>query len=424
MIRIGITGQAGFIGTHLYNALGLSQDRFERVPFEDGYYLSENLMDGFVRQCDVIVHLAAVNRHADREVLYQTNVDLVSKLIAAMERCRVTPYVVMSSSLQEERDNLYGRSKREGRALFDQWTERTGASFSGLIIPNVFGPFGVPYYNSVVSTFSHQLMIGEEPRIEIDAELKLIYVGDLVQRIIGLFPADTADRCADDADENSHTDGSDGTEGHGPDKSEFSILNSQFERSDTQFTILNSNSAKPPRLIHIDHQAMYKVTELLAKLRGFHRVYVENGVFPDLRDYFDICLFNTFRSYLPTAYFPRPLKVNADYRGIYVEVMKYMSGGQTSFSTTKPGITRGNHFHTRKVERFAVIKGKASIKLRKTGTDQVFEFVIDGSQPAYVDMPVWFTHNITNIGDDELVTLFWINEFFDPTDPDTYFEEV
>jgi UDP-2-acetamido-2,6-beta-L-arabino-hexul-4-ose reductase len=118
------------------------------------------------------------------------------------------------------------------------------------------------------------------------------------------------------------------------------------------------------------------------------------------------------------------LKLNTDDRGSFVETVKLNSGGQISFSTTKPGITRGNHFHTRKAERFAVIKGKARIQLRRIGTDEVLNFYLDGDNPSFVDMPVWYTHNITNIGNEEVYTIFWISEFFDPNDPDTYFEEV
>jgi UDP-2-acetamido-2,6-beta-L-arabino-hexul-4-ose reductase len=406
MLRIGITGQAGFIGTHLYNALSLNKEKYEYIPFKDDYFQREDTLDAFVRQCDVIVHLAAMNRHNDPNILYRTNIDLVQKLIASMERTQSKPYVIMSSSLQEERDNLYGRSKREGRELFNQWADRNDAVFTGLIIPNVFGPFGVPFYNSVISTFSHQVVNNLEAKIEVDACLKLIYVGELVQRIIGLFPADNADCCADHAEINLTTENTEGTE------------------SNCQISNLNSQLNKPERLIHVEHMAEYKVTELLEKLKGFRDTYQVKGIFPDLNDRFELCLFNTFRSYIPMEHFPVKYKKNADPRGVYVEAMKFYSGGQAAFSTTVPGITRGNHFHIRKVERFAVIQGKASIKLRKYGSDEVIEYILDGSEPGYVDMPIWYTHNITNIGDGELLTMFWINEFFDPADPDTYFEEV
>lgn len=408
MIKIGITGQAGFIGTHLYNTLGLHKEKFERIDFKDEFFLQDEALDAFVKQCDVIVHLAAMNRHNDPDVLYQTNIELVQKLISSMERTQSNPFVIMSSSLQEERDNLYGRSKREGRELLNQWAVRNDAAFTGLIIPNVFGPFGVPYYNSVISTFSYQVANGLDPKIEVDAELKLIYVGDLVQRVIGLI--------------NSYTDWTDGTDQHeGTNKATDNTENTE---KNLQFTIYNLQFEIPERLIHVEHMAEYKVTELLEKLKGYREQYQVQGIFPDLRDRFELCLFNTYRSYIPQEHFPVKYIKHSDPRGVYVEAMKFCSGGQTAFSTTVPGITRGNHFHIRKVERFAVIQGKASIKLRKYGSYEVIEYMLDGSDPGYVDMPIWYTHNITNIGDGELLTMFWINEFYDPTDPDTYFEEV
>ena len=152
---------------------------------------------------------------------------------------------------------------------------------------------------------------------------------------------------------------------------------------------------------------------------------MENGIVPDLSDPFERNLFNTFVCYIDHSnFFPFKLRLNTDERGSFVETVKLNSGGQISFSTTKPGITRGNHFHTRKAERFAVIKGKARIQLRRIGTDRIINFELDGTEPAFVDMPVWHTHNITNIGSEDLYTIFWISEFFDAGDPDTFFETV
>ena len=400
MIKIGITGQAGFIGTHLYNTLSLHPDQYIRIPFRDEFFQSEEALDAFVKQCEVIVHLAAMNRHNDHNVLYKTNIELVQKLIDSMERTESKPYVIMSSSLQEEQDNLYGLSKREGRELFNQWADRNSAKFTGLIIPNVFGPFGVPFYNSVISTFSYQICNKQEPKLEVDNELKLIYVGDLVKVVLDLFPADHAEKKTDYA----YTEGTENTEGTEGTESTEGWL--------------------PPKVFEVPYKAKYKVTELLDKLQGYYDTYVVNGIFPALDNWFEVCLFNTFRSYLPKQHFPVKFHKHSDQRGIYVETMKFNSRGQVSFSTTLPGITRGNHFHTRKIERFAVIKGKASIKLRKYGTYEIIEYILDGEEPAYVDMPIWYTHNITNIGDKELLTMFWINEVYDPNDPDTYYEPV
>ena len=412
MIKIGITGQAGFIGTHLFNTLSLHPDKYIRIPFRDEFFQSEEALDAFVKQCEVIVHLAAMNRHNDPNVLYKTNIELVQKLIDSMERTKSKPYVIMSSSLQEELDNLYGLSKKKGRELFNQWADRNGAKFTGLIIPNVFGPFGVPFYNSVISTFSYQICNKQEPKLEVDNELKLIYVGDLVKVVLDLFPADYAEKNTDYADKENtvNTEGTESTEG--------------TENTEGTEGTESTEGWLPPKVLEVPYKAKYKVTELLDKLQGYYDTYVVNGIFPALDDWFEVCLFNTFRSYLPKEHFPVKYHKHSDQRGIYVETMKFNSRGQVSFSTTLPGISRGNHFHTRKIERFAVIKGKASIKLRKYGTDEVIEYILDGEEPAYVDMPIWFTHNITNIGDKELLTMFWINEFYDPNDPDTYYEQV
>ena len=183
MIKIGITGQSGFIGTHLYNHLGLKPDKFTRIPFEDSVFGDKPALEAFVKQCDVIVHLAALNRHNDPQEIYNTNLRLVNQLIEAFETTGSKPHVLFSSSIQEELDNIFGKSKREGRELLSGWAERNAAIFTGMVIPNVFGPFGNPYYNSVVATFSHQLTHNEEPKIDVDAQLRIIYIGDLVEEI-------------------------------------------------------------------------------------------------------------------------------------------------------------------------------------------------------------------------------------------------
>jgi UDP-2-acetamido-2,6-beta-L-arabino-hexul-4-ose reductase len=372
MIRVGITGQSGFIGTHLYNFLGLKKDEVTRIPFQDDFFTDKDKLEAFVQQCDVIVHLAALNRHTDPHAIYETNIGLVNKLIAACDSTGLKPHILFSSSTQEERDNIFGKSKREGRQLLSAWAEKNGALFTGIIIPNVFGPFGNPLYNSVVATFSHELTHNEEPKIEVDAQLKLIYVGDLVKII------------------------------------HYLISN---RISDKEYKVLPTDEAK--------------VTEILSLLLSFKALYLEKGIFPDLDNSFERNLFNTLVCYLDhETYFPFRLNQSTDDRGSFVETIKLNSGGQVSFSTTKPGVTRGDHFHTRKAERFVVIKGKALIQLRRIGTTKIMNFELDGNEPSYVDMPVWYTHNISNIGDEDLYTIFWVSEFFDTADPDTFYEKV
>jgi UDP-2-acetamido-2,6-beta-L-arabino-hexul-4-ose reductase len=372
MIKIGITGQEGFVGTHLFNTIALFSNEFEKVDYDISFFQDEVLLDQFVAQCDVIVHLAAMNRHNDPQVLYDTNVGLVSSLIHSLERTNSKAHVILSSSSQEEKDNLYGKSKKVGRELLMTWAKGVGATFTGLIIPNVFGPFGQPYYNSVIATFSHQISNGEIPQIQVDGELSLIYVGELVTEILNKI---------------------------------------RENKTNTAYVV--------------PYTATAKVSQLLAQLQGYKSSYQDKGEIPVIHNTFELNLFNTFRCYMDIAnHFPVKYTQHTDTRGSFVEVIRLGIGGQVSFSTTVPGISRGNHYHTRKIERFAVIKGKALIQLRRIGTEEVLDFYLDGNEPAYVDMPIWYTHNIKNIGEEVLYTNFWINEFYNPNDPDTYFEEV
>lgn len=376
-IRVGITGQAGFVGTHLYNVLGLNSAKYERISFHDDYFKNPAQLADFVKQCDVIVHLAAVNRHPDENELYRINVELINLLINTLIQENVKPHIIFSSSIQESLDNAYGKSKLEGRRLFEQWAQKQQASFTGMIIPNTFGPFGLPDYNSFIATFCYKLTHNEDPKIVTDSEVNLIYVLSLCKHIL----------------------------------------------SDIDETILSDCPVIGEKRLQCDFAK--KVSEILKLFNIYKQQYFEQGIIPFMDNINEINLFNTFRSYIDlNAFFPRVLKQNTDERGTFVETIRLGVGGQVSFSTTKPGITRGNHYHSRKIERFTVIKGKAKIQLRKIGTEQIYEFHLDGENPSYVDMPIWFTHNITNIGNDELYTQFWINEWYDAADPDTFYEIV
>lgn len=372
MRTIGITGQNGFTGSYLFNKVSLLKDEFHLIPFNKEYFNSEELLQSWVKKCDIIVHLAALNRHEDAQFIHDTNIELVAKLVNALESTNHNTHIIFSSSTQEERDNLYGQSKKAGRKLFSDWANRNECTFTGLIVPNVFGPFGKPFYNSVVATFCYQLCNGEKPVINQDGLLKMIYVDELADFII----------------------------------------DSIRQKANKHY-------------YQVTHTSELYVSQILDLLMYYRDTYFCVGAIPNLPDRFTINLFNTFRSYINySTYFPFKLTEHTDPRGKFVEMIKLEQGGQVSFSTTVPGVTRGNHFHTRKIERFTVIKGKALIQLRKYGSDEVLNFTLDGQEPSYVDMPIWYTHNIKNIGEDELYTVFWINEFFDANDPDTYFELV
>jgi len=374
LVRVGITGQGGFMGGHLYNFLGTKLEEIKRISFKRNYFDDEVELQSFVKSCDVIVHIAAMNRHVDEQVLYNTNVGLVHKLVNACEVTKSIPKIIFSSSTQEEIDNLYGKSKRDGRKYFEDWATNNDGKVTSLVIPNVFGPFGRPFYNSFIATFSHQIVQGEQPKVINDSRVNLIYINELSEAFYN-----------------------------------------EIIKQDSE----NIQSYVVP------HTSSRKVSEILGLLKYFKIQYLENNQVPkvDLNT-FELDLFNTFTSFIPKDYFPIKFTNNTDERGAFVEIMRAGSAGQTSYSTTVPGITRGNHYHTRKIERFAVISGKASIQVRKIDSDEVFEYILDGAEPAYVDMPIWYTHNIKNIGNTELITLFWINEPYNPEDADTYFIKV
>ncbi|MHA8051676.1 polysaccharide biosynthesis C-terminal domain-containing protein [Aquirufa sp. ROCK-SH2] len=372
MIKIGITGQHGFVGNHLYQTLKLSPEKYQCIEFDKSFFFEEDLLRKFVSQCDVIVHLAAMNRHPDSKVIYSTNVGLTDKLIEALIATQSQSQVIFSSSTQEENGSDYGLSKKIGREKLAHWAESGGGKLVGMVVPNVFGPFGKPNYNSFISTFCYKLTHNERPSILTDSEVDLIYVGDLVKEIISAIDQRMNDK------------------------------------------------------VHVVPASVkIKVSEVLRKLESYQTIYLEKGQIPSLANIFEVQLFNTFRSFMELeGYFPKKYIQHTDQRGSFVEIIRLEVGGQVSFSTTVPGVTRGNHFHTRKIERFSVIKGKALIQLRKIGSTEVLDFYLDGENPSYVDMPIWYTHNIKNIGEEVLYTNFWINEFYDESDPDTYFEVV
>lgn len=377
MIRVGITGQSGFIGSHLYNTLGLYPGEFERITFNDDFFHEDAALRKFVKQCDVIIHLSAVNRHSYPKVLYDTNLRLVKMLIDAMNAEKVAPYVIFASSIQEDRDNAFGKSKREGRLMLEKWAIDNGASFTGLIIPNVYGPFAKPFNNSFIATFSYQLTHGIVPSLQKDCEVKLIYINALCDLVIQKIRVK--------ARKNIH-------------------LISCYEVS-WDF-----------------HQ---KVSDILSVLHQYKELYFIQGIIPKLYDKNDFNLFNTFRSYIDySTYFPVKLDQYPDMIGMLIETSYIGIGGQIQLFTTHVGATRGNIYHTRTLKRITVIKGNAILRMRKVGTTKIIEYELNGNNSSYIDIPIWYVHNITNNGDDLLCAQSWKNELYPSENEDTYYEQV
>jgi len=366
MMKVGITGIHGMIGFHLRGFLH-GQKGVEVFGAGRSTFASQAALDEFLSGLDAVVHLAGMNRGDDAEI-EKTNIELASALVAACQRSRRRPHILFASSTHVMRDTAYARSKREATRIFSEWAAREQAVFTNLILPHVFGEGGKPFYNSVVSTFCHQLANGDVPVIVNDGDLELAHSQQVAEKISALMREPVA--------------------------------------GDVRVT------GVPMR-----------VSELLIRLRGFDQLY-RGLVMPDVREQIDLYLFNTFRSYLFPGHYPVSLQLHQDARGDLFEAVKSLNGGQCFISTTKPGITRGNHYHTRKIERFLVLGGKGLIRIRKLFSDEVAEFEVTGDRPQYVDMPTLHTHNITNIGESDMTTLFWSHEIFDPVNPDTFPEPV
>ena len=365
-MKIGVTGADGLLGWHQRAYLKTVGGHEVRLANRATFSQPELLRD-FVAGLDAVIHLAGMNRGDEAEI-EAVNAALAQKLVTACEQASARPFMVYANSTHADRNTAYGRGKRAAADTLRQWAAQNEAGFTNLILPHVFGEFGKPFYNSVVSTFCYQLARNEAPQIISDGELELLHVQEVTAHCLK------------------------------------AILENQ--RGD----------------IRLNGVAM-KVSELLQRLTDMRDRY-QSMVMPRLESALDVRLFNTLRSYLFPEHYPVALTLHSDARGSLFEVVKSGGGGQVFMSTTHPGITRGNHFHTRKIERFLVASGEAEICLRKLFSHEVIRFQVSGDAPCYVDMPTFHTHHITNTGQAELVTLFWANEIFDPADPDTFPEQV
>jgi UDP-2-acetamido-2,6-beta-L-arabino-hexul-4-ose reductase len=359
-----LTGSGGFLGWHVRSSLysrGIETrqlvlgDKFDVVAASDAISGASHL-----------IHIAGVNRGSDDEVL-DGNLRFATQIAAAIERAQRPPSLLtFANSIQAGNGTVYGEAKARAAELLAAATERAGTRLRDVLLPNLFGEHGRPFYNSVVSTFCHQLVNGEKPIVHVDRDLTLL---------------------------------------HAQNASDLLTLEDDYAS---------------PRTGEL-HES---VSGVLTRLAGMAEMY-SHGDIPDLTAADDRDLFNTLRSYTTDGRSRIPLTRHADARGSFFEVVRSHGGaGQTSFSTTAPGISRGDHFHLRKVERFIVLSGSAVISMRRLFSDQVIEFEVNADQPTAIDMPTMWAHAIRNMGQDDLYTAFWSNELFDAARPDTVAERV
>jgi UDP-2-acetamido-2,6-beta-L-arabino-hexul-4-ose reductase len=372
-MRILVTGAGGFIGENLCG-------RLRRDP--DSHVIGVDVADGDsgleapIREgVDLIFHLAGVNRPREESEFREGNVLLTERVLNAAREAG-SPFVVFSSSIQAELNNPYGRSKREAEDLVNRYARQTGGRAVVYRLPNVFGKWSRPQYNSVVATFCDNLVRGVNLRIDdTDKELTFVYIDDVVREFA---------RHAGAAQQSS-----------GQRSGPLSVF--------PQYRI-----------------AVGALASLLTSFRDSR----ETGILPGFSDPLSRYLYATYLSFLPTADLARSLNVKTDHRGWLAEFLKSESFGQVFISVTNPGVTRGNHFHDTKVEKFCVVRGDALIRLRSLRDGSTVEYPVSGSRPLVVDIPPGCVHSITNVGEGELVTLFWADEIFDPQRADTYAGEA
>lgn len=369
-----ITGAGGFVGKNLVATLRTA-GYTDLMLFEKDD-TPETLAD-YCRRAAFVVHLAGINRPTDPSEFYTGNAGLTDTLLADLEAAGNTAPVLVTSSTQAELDNDYGKSKRQAEEAIFAHRRRTGAMVYVFRMPGVFGKWCRPNYNSVVATFCHNVAHGLPIQVRDSAfSLPLVYIDDVVACILAAF------------------DGQ----------------------------VMMDRSATPICHMHPIHEVtLGRLAELI---QGFAAGRTSLAV-PDLAPgSFEKKLYSTYLSYLPSDQFSYPLEMHTDNRGSFTEFLRSPERGQVSINISHPGIVKGNHWHHTKNEKFLVVKGEGVIRFRNIFSREVIEYHVSGDKLEVVDIPCGYTHNIENVGTEDMVTVMWANEAFDPDHPDTFFEPV
>ncbi|MBC8532365.1 capsular polysaccharide biosynthesis protein CapF [Gehongia tenuis] len=369
-MKILVTGAKGFIGRNLIAQLknrGYKDILLYDIDSEDG------LLDEYAASCEFVFHLAGINRPKEQKEFMEGNFGFTATLLEALKRNQSHAPVLVTSSIQADLDNPYGQSKRAGENLIFDYGKETGNLTYVYRLPNVFGKWCRPNYNSVVATFCNNIA-HDLPIVVHDPEviLNLVYIDDVVTELI----------CA--------------LEGNAKQENQFCIV-------------------EPVHRVKLG-----EIADLLYSFKESRK----NLEAPNMGSPFIKKLYSTYLSYLSEEDFAYPLTIHADQRGSFTEFIRTNSCGQFSINISHPGITKGNHWHNTKNEKFLVISGQGVIRFRKIDEQRIIEYNVSGDKMQVVDIPVGYTHSITNTGNSDMVTVMWANECFDPEHPDTYFLEV
>lgn len=369
-MKILITGAKGFVGQNLVAEL-------KNQGYTDLLLCDRNTTEfelaGFAKEADFVYHLAGVNRPKTEVEFEEGNKDFTEKLLELLSKNQTPPPVMFASSTQAELSNAYGISKKEAESSIIYYGKEKNASTMIYRFPNLFGKWCKPNYNSVVATFCHN--ISREIPIQINninAELTLAYIDDVIRELI-------------------------------------SCLDNQ----------------KAKQTVYYEVTPTYKVLlgDLVNVLKSFKESRDKLSI-PELDNSLVKKLYSTYLSYLPEDQFSYELTMHKDHRGSFTEFIRTPERGQVSVNISKPGITKGNHWHHTKNEKFLVVSGQGVIRFRKIDSEEVFEYFVSSNKLKVVDIPVGYTHSIENLGDTDMVTLMWVNEPFDSENPDTYYLEV
>ena len=368
-MNIIITGSNGFVGKNLCLFLKDKDDiRVTTITRTD----SEEALRAGLRECDLVFHLAGINRPEEDDEFKQGNEVFTKRLCEILHEVGGKSILVFASSIHAKRDNAYGLSKRAAEQVIEKWCTETGGQAVIFRFKNMFGKWCRPNYNSVTATFCHNIAHGLPVEISNkNFELELIYIDEVIESLLSVI-------------------------NHQPEGCEF---------------------REGPR--------SFKITlgDLASRISDYHASR-ETLQLSDFADDFNRFLYTSYLSYLCGSDLGYSLNKRVDPRGSLAEFVKSESGGQIFVSRTKAGITRGNHFHHTKTEKFLVLEGQAVIRFRRIGEKEVIEHKVDGRDYRVLDIPPGYTHSIENVGQGDMVTLFWASEAFDPERPDTYFEEV
>ncbi len=374
-MRLLITGSKGFVGKNLIAEL--SNKRYEGMYeiFEFDVDTDIKLLDEYTKSCDFVIHLAGINRPQNIAEYMEGNFGFTSTLLDKLKENNNSSPILVTSSIQAALNNPYGLSKKAGEDLIFNYGKEKNIKVLVYRMPNVFGKWCRPNYNSVIATFCNN--VANDLPIQVNdrnIKMNLIYIDDVVKEVMN------------------------------------AINGKETKINENEFCYV---------------RPVYELTlgEIVDLINSFKESRTKLSI-PNMNNEFSKKLYATYLSYLPTNKFNYELKMNCDNRGSFTEMIRTQGQGQVSVNISKPGITKGNHWHHTKNEKFLVVTGHGIIRFRKVGEKEIYEYYVSSEKLEVVDIPCGYTHSITNLGDTDMVTLMWANESFDPENPDTIFLEV